>query len=140
MRALLAFILVGFSLTVWADGLMQPMNNQMPQQRDPFTTSNKMHTQMHQQAGMKNGSSNGFLPGYGAANLPKMHLKGFVTKSKNKATAILDIEGAGVYMVSKGDQIGLHAIGQNTVLEVMEVTSHGVKVRSGQINQVIVVR
>lgn len=140
MRNLLVIILLGFSSVVWADNFMPSNNNRLPPKRDPFTTSNKMHIQMQQQAGLKNGGVNGFLPGYGTANLPKMRLKGFVTKTKNKATAILDIEGAGVYMVSKGDQIGLHAIGQNTVLEIMEVSSHGVKVRSGQINQVIVVR
>jgi len=111
-----------------------------PIKRDPFTTSTKMYGEMARQSGIGGGNSNGFIPGYGGQKLPIMRLKGFVTKNRKKATALLDVEGAGVYMVSKGDQIGLHAIGQNTVLEVMEVNSNGVKVRAGQINQVIVVR
>lgn len=109
-------------------------------QRGPFTTSLKMYSEMSRQSGFSNSGNNGFTPGYGIQKLPIMRLKGFVTKNRKNATALLDVEGAGVYMVSKGDQIGLHAIGLNTVLEVMEVTSQGVKVRAGQINQLIVVR
>jgi len=108
-----------------------------PFKRDPFSTSDKMHAYVGQQV---NNPYGGFIPSYGAQKLPQMRLKGFVTKKRKKATALLDVKGAGVYMVSKGDQIGLHAIGMNTVLEIVDVTSNGVKVRSGQINQVIVVR
>ncbi len=82
----------------------------------------------------------GFVPGYGVQGVPKMKLKGFVTKTRARATALLEIEGAGVYMVSKGDEVGLHSIGQNVVLKIIDVSSNGVKVQSGQVNQVIVVR
>jgi hypothetical protein len=109
-------------------------------QRDPFTTSDKMYGEIGIQAAQKAGAQQGFVPGYGAQNVPKMRLKGYVTKGKNQSTALLEIDGAGVYMVSKGDEIGLHAIGQNTVLKIVDVGQNGVKVQSGQVNQVIVVR
>jgi hypothetical protein len=69
-----------------------------------------------------------------------MRLKGFVTKSNKKAAALLDVEGVGVYLVSEGDEIGLQAMGQNSVLKIIGVSANGVKVQSGQVNQVIVVR
>jgi len=109
-------------------------------QRDPFTTSDKMYGEIGVQAAQKASAQQGFVPGYGVQNVPKMRLKGYVTKYKNKSTALLEIEGAGVYMVSKGDEVGLHSVGQNTVLKIVDVGPNGVKVQSGQVNQVIVVR
>lgn len=111
-------------------------------QRDPFTTSDKMHAQSGLTPSERAGEYGGFIPGYGAAaqGAPKMKLKGYVTKNVSKATALLEIAGAGVYMVSKGDEIGLHAIGVNGVLKVVEVGPNGVKVQSGRLNQVILVK
>ncbi|CAN0091171.1 unnamed protein product, partial [Chrysoparadoxa australica] len=88
-------------------------------QRDPFTTSLKMYDEMSRQTAFSNSGINGFTPGYGIQKLPIMRLKGFVTKNRKNATALLDVEGAGVYMVSKGDQIGLHAKEVNNLLEVL---------------------
>lgn len=111
-------------------------------QRDPFTTSDKMYAEAGMQPSQRSNAYGGFIPGYGngAQNAPKMRLKGYVTKNKKKATALLEIEGAGVYMVSKGDEIGLHAIGSNGVLKIVDVGPNGVKVQSGRVNQVIIVR
>ncbi len=108
--------------------------------RDPFTTSDKMYGEVGIQSAQKASAQQGFVPGYGFQNVPKMRLKGFATKHKSNATALLEIEGAGVYMVRKGDEVGLHTLGQNTVLKIVDVSSNGVKVQTGQINQVIVVR
>jgi hypothetical protein len=109
-------------------------------QRDPFTTSDKMYGEVGAQAAQRASNAQGFIPGYGAQAVPKMRLKGFVTKSNKKAAALLDVEGVGVYLVSEGDEIGLQAMGQNTVLKIIGVSANGVKVQSGQVNQVIVVR
>lgn len=111
--------------------------------RDPFTTSDKMYSEAGMQPSQRsNARYGGFVPGYGSAaqNAPKMRLRGYVTKNKKKATALLEIEGAGVYLVSEGDEIGLHAIGRNGVLKVVGVGPNGVKVQSGRVNQVIIVR
>lgn len=109
-------------------------------QRDPFTTSDKMYGEVGVQNAQKASNAQGFVPGFNPQAVPKMRLKGFVTKPNKKAAALLDVEGAGVYLVSAGDEIGLQALGQNTVLKVIKVDANGVKVQSGQVNQVILVR
>ncbi len=109
-------------------------------QRDPFTTSDKMYGEVGAQAAQKSQAQQGFIAGYGTQAVPKMRLKGFVTKSNKKSAALLDVEGVGVYLVSEGDEIGLQAMGQNSVLKIIGVSANGVKVQSGQVNQVIVVR
>lgn len=133
-----------FSETVVAQDYGYQSNQPFPQdsQRDPFTTSDMMYAQTGMQPGERASVYGGFIPGYGAGaqGAPKMRLKGYVTKNVSKATALLEIEGAGVYMVSKGDEIGLHAIGSSGVLKVIDVGPNGVKVQSGRINQVIIVR
>jgi hypothetical protein len=108
--------------------------------RDPFTTSDRMYSEVGNQSAQRAGSGMGFVPGYGAQAAPKMHLKGFVTRGNKKASALLDVEGAGVFLVSEGDEIGLQALGQNSVLKIIKVDANGVRVQSGQVNQVIVVR
>jgi hypothetical protein len=109
-------------------------------QRDPFTTSDKMYGEVGIQSAQKANAQQGFVPGYGAQAVPKMRVKGFVNKGVKKAVALLEIEGAGVYLVSEGEEIGLQALGQNTVLKILKVDSNSVKVQSGQVNQVIIVR
>lgn len=112
-----------------------------PVPRDPFATTDRMYMEANSQTSMRNNPYGSFVPGFGMQNTPKMKLKGFVTKQHaGKATALLEVEGAGVYMVSAGDEIGLHAIGLHTVLKIIDVSSNGVKVQPGHINQVIVVR
>jgi hypothetical protein len=108
--------------------------------RDPFTTSDRMYGEVGNQSAQRAGNGMGFVPGYGAQTAPKMRLKGFVTKGNKKAAALLEVEGAGVYLVSEGDEIGLQALGQNSVLKIIKVDVNGVRVQSGQVNQVIVVR
>lgn len=115
-------------------------NNMQTTSRDPFATTDRMYMEVNSQTSLRNNPYGSFVPGYGGQNAPKMKLKGFVTKNKSKATALLEVEGAGVYMVSAGDEIGLHAIGMQTVLKIVEVSANGVKVQPGHINQVIVVR
>lgn len=109
-------------------------------QRDPFTTSDKMYGEVGIQSAQKANSAQGFIAGFGMQSVPKMRVKGFVNKGKNKSVALLEIEGAGVFLVKEGEEIGLQALGQNTVLKVLKVDSNSVKVQSGQVNQVIIVR
>lgn len=123
-------------------GVRDRQFDQQTYYRDPFTTSDKMYAQVGLQPGDRANVYGGFIPGYGASaqGAPKMRLKGYVTKNVSKATALLEIEGAGVFMVSKGDEIGLHAIGSTGVLKVVDVGPNGVRVQSGRLNQVILVK
>lgn len=108
--------------------------------RDPFTTSDRMYSEIAGQSGLRSGGGQGFVPGYGTQVAPKMRLKGFMNKGSKKMVALLEIEGAGVYLVTEGDEIGLQAIGQNTVVKVVKVDINGVRVQTGQVNQVILVQ
>lgn len=120
----------------------QPENVGNPglEPRDPFTTSAKMYAEVGNQSAAQAGIGQGFVAGYGPQTAPKMKLKGFVNRSSKKMVALLDIEGAGVYLVSEGDEIGLQAIGQNSVIKIIKVDINGVRVQTGQVNQIIVVR
>jgi len=135
-------LLLAFTVSAYAakNGVMQPNNLIQQAPRDPFATTDRMFIEVNNQTSLRNNPYGSFVPGYGVQNAPKMKLKGFVTKNKSKATALLEVEGAGVYMVSAGDEIGLHAIGLQTVLKIIEISANGVKVQPGHINQVIVVR
>jgi len=134
--------MVGLCLMSWLMALAAPSEkvNTAAPKRDPFATSDRMYAEQAMQTSLRQAQP-GFVPGMvQGQGLPKMKLKGYTTKHQGKATALLEIEGAGVYMVKKGDEIGLHAIGHSTVLKVIEVSANGVKVQSGQVNQVVIVR
>jgi hypothetical protein len=105
--------------------------------RDPFTASDTMHAMVGNQAVAAASSGRGFIAG-GVDQIPKMRLRGFV--NNKKSVAILDIDGVGTYLVRENDEIGLQAIGRNTVIKIIEVDGMGVKVQSGTFRQVIVVR
>lgn len=140
------FIVLASSVALAADtssgyygGNGQSRSNGVPQ-RDPFTTSDKMYGEVGIQSAQKASTYQGFVPAYTTQYIPKMRLKGFVTKGTKNSVALLEIENAGVYMVKEGEEIGLQALGQNTVLKILKIDSNTLKVQSGQINQVIVVR
>jgi len=111
-----------------------------PSARDPFTTSNRMYGEVGNQSAALAGNGQGFVAGFGPQKAPKMKLKGFVNRGSNKKVALLEVEGAGVYLVGEGDEIGLQAIGQNSVIKIIKIDSKGLRVQTGQVNQVIVVR
>ncbi len=107
-------------------------------QRDPFTTSDLMYSEVGNP--QRAGGAQGFVPGYGPQTAPKMRLKGFMNRGAKKMVALLEVEGAGVYLVSEGDEIGLQALGQNSVIKVVKIDINGVRVQAGRVNQVILVR
>jgi hypothetical protein len=107
--------------------------------RDPFTTSDIMYQEMGRQS--VSGAGRGFVPSLGMDNVPKMKLRGYINDNpKRGATALLEVEGAGIFLVKAGEEIGLQAIGRNQVLKVIKVEAQRVEVQAGQINQVIIVR
>lgn len=111
-----------------------------PSPRDPFTISELMYAEVGNQAATLAGNGQGFVAGYGVQNVPRMRLKGFVNRGTKNTVALLEVEGAGVFLVSKGDEIGLQGIGQNSVIKIIKVDANGVRVQTGQVNQVIIVR
>ncbi len=120
--------------------------------RDPFTNSDKMYNEVGiqtvnraNQANQLNYNYNYQPSGIGAgtgampmtAAIPKLRLKGLVSKPNQKPGALLEVEGAGVYYVTAGEEIGY---GQGGVLKIISVSEQGVKVQAPMMNQPIVVR
>ena len=112
--------------------------------RDPFTNSNKMYNEVGIQTMQKANQANyNYQPGAMSGGvmpmvaLPKMRLKGLVSKPNQKPAALLELEGSGVYYVTAGEEIGL---GQSGVLKILSVSESGVKVQAPYMNQVFVVR
>lgn len=124
-------------------GPAQGKNNAAPA-RDPFTNSDKMYNEVGIQTMQKANQANyNYQPGAmsGAVMpmvaLPKMRLKGLVSKPNQKPAALLELENSGVYYVTAGEEIGL---GQSGVLKILSVSESGVKVQAPYMNQVFVVR
>lgn len=130
---LAALFLVAAAFPAVAVDAMQ----EMPQKRDPFTASDTMHSMVGNRAADAASNGRGFIAG-GNDQVPKMKLRGYV--NNKQSVAVLDIEGVGTYLVRKNDEIGLQAIGKNTVIKIIDVDGMGVKVQSGTFRQVIVVR
>lgn len=143
-NSILIACLLLVSLPACAGGVIStpPQSNyaEQPSKRDPFTTSEHMYAEVGIQAATLSGNGQGFVAGYGPQTVPRMKLKGFVNRGAKKIVALLEVEGAGVYLVSEGDEIGLQAIGQNSVIKVIKVDANGVRVQAGRVNQVIVVQ
>lgn len=139
-------ILATFCLTLFGVNAVQAATNTRAEnsssgalpQRDPFTTSDFMYSEVGNP--QRAGGAQGFVPGYGPQTAPKMRLKGFMNRAAKKMVALLEVEGAGVYLVSEGDEIGLQTLGQNTVIKVVKIDINGVRVQAGRVNQVILVR
>lgn len=136
--AALCTVLVGMSAGALAADAMQMPNGAQQIKRDPFTASDLMHSQVGSLAADAANSGRGFIASGATDQVPKMKLRGFV--NNKQSVAVLDIEGVGTYLVRKDDEIGLQAIGKNTVIKIIDVDGMGVKVQSGTFNRVIVVR
>lgn len=107
--------------------------------RDPFTTSELMIAESGRLSSGGIPGGRGFIPNMGVGQVPKMELKGFVD-GKNPM-AMLEIEGIKrVFPVRKGDELDLRIYKIPIVIQILEVNGLSVKIRTGTINQVLVVR
>lgn len=110
--------------------------------RDPFTPSTKMYRESGAQT-FDPYDENSFVPM--STRLPKMWVRGFVNDSNGKRLALLQIQGEEtVYMVSAGDKIGIQTqnniANPNMVLEIISVDNKQVRVREGNLGQIVVVQ
>ncbi len=105
--------------------------------RDPFTTSELMQAEVGR---LSDGSASGrgFIASPGIGQTPKMKLKGFI--NNKQAMALLEIVGIGTYPVRKGDEIDLRIYGLNSVIKIVDVDGLSVRIKTGTINQELVVR
>ena len=116
-----------------------PNREQEAQKRDPFTTSELMQSESGRLSNGSTPGGRGFIPNMGVGQVPKMELKGFV--DGKQPMAMLEIEGIKrVFNVHKGDEIDLRIYRMPVVIQIMDVNGLSVKIRTGTINQVLVVR
>ena len=106
--------------------------------RDPFTTSELMISETGRLSSGGEAGGRGFIPNMGIGQAPKMKLKGFI--NNKHALALLEIVGVGTYPVRKGDEIDLRIYGYNNVIKIVDVNELSVRIKTGTINQELVVR
>lgn len=109
--------------------------------RDPFTASDQIFRAAGEMPAGQ--ASQGFVPYFSAARLPKMRVRGFVNNGPGQSMALLQIEGEDVvHLVQKGDEIGIQTspASGNTVLKIINVDMKKVEVQSGSLRQVIIVQ
>lgn len=83
----------------------------------------------------RNGKANGKSDGAGSGGSA-----GDAAGAEENVAAILEVDGAGVHIVRRGDTVGLHRLGSNAVLKVLRVDRLSLVVEVGSLGQVIVVR
>jgi 4-hydroxyphenylpyruvate dioxygenase-like putative hemolysin len=98
---------------------------------DPFQVSHKMQ----QLAWARSQDASQFVTTPGAKT-PAMSLKGLV----NETLALLEIAGAGVYMVREGDTISLNKTGENIVIKIEKIDLLSLNVKVGTLQELIIVR
>jgi len=127
------------SLHLHHANVMAANKENMPPQRDPFTTSELMQSESGRLSVGNTPGGRGFIPNMGVGQVPKMEMKGFI--DGKQPMAMLQIEGVKkVFNVRKGDEIDLRIYRIPVVTQIVEVNGLSVKIRTGTINQVLVVR
>lgn len=124
--------------------------------RDPFAVTGRMRRISTGNLGIEGVQ---FVPAEATTlgrDLPSMRLRGLIRSARDSAgvfgaavgkkpaesqkAALLEIEGAGVFVVREGDTVGLHDLGRSVVLKVIRVNELSVVVEAGSLGQVIIVR
>lgn len=103
--------------------------------RDPFSTPGRFRDR----AAEGRADDLRLTPGQGAA-VPKLALRGYAEPKGKPPVALIDIAGQGCYPVRAGDTIGLTASGRTLAFRVISVEASGVRIETGTLGQVIVVR
>lgn len=98
--------------------------------RDPFAVT----PQMLDNENFKLKQDIDFVPITGDLKLPKMRLKGVITgvDENDPLTALLEIDGLGVFVVREGDTVGLNGIGNGRdVILIESISRLSLVVRTG---------
>lgn len=107
--------------------------------RDPFTPSRLMYEIVGTQSGLANGAY-GFVPSLQGGKIPTMKLRGFINKSKGDPLALLEIEGAGTFMVREGDEINVDPSQPRQAIRISKITRRSVTVETGTLGSIRVLR
>ncbi len=107
--------------------------------RDPFTPSRLMYEIVGSQSGLANGAY-GFVPTLQGVKIPKMKLRGFIDKENDKPLALLEIQGAGTFMVREGDEINIDPSQPRQAIRISKITRLSVTVETGTLGSIRVLR
>lgn len=97
---------------------------------DPFSTAESMR---------RLAAGQNQLP-VGPTEIPAIRLKGLAGDGIHPSLALVEFEGAGVLVVRAGDVVSLAAKGHLLVVEVLEITSQGIRVRLNNMRQDMFIR
>lgn len=115
--------------------MMQPASP--PLMRDPFSPSQAMFDALNNRPAGQ--GQFGFMRNQGAQTIPKMRLKGFIDKGEN-SIALLEIVGAGTYMVREGDEINVDPRQPYNAIRISEINRLSITVESGFLGAIKVLR
>ncbi len=107
--------------------------------RDPFTPSRLMYEIVGSQTGLANGAY-GFVPSLQGGKIPAMKLRGFIDKDKDEPLALLEIKGAGTFMVRVGDEINIDPSQPRQAIRISNITRLSVTVETGTLGSIRVLR
>jgi len=107
--------------------------------RDPFTPSRLMYEVISTQSGVNSGAF-GFIPSLQGGDIPKMKLRGFISKDKKNPLALLEIKGAGTFMVREGDEINIDPSNPRQAIRISKITRLSVTVETGTLGSIRVLR
>ncbi|ABK98447.1 hypothetical protein Ppro_0817 [Pelobacter propionicus DSM 2379] len=107
-------------------------------QRDPFSVTNRVRTQSERPPAFSPyGSEEGSVEQ--ARTMPKMRLRGHLRGTDGRIAALLEIEGAGVYIVRERDTVGLHELGIDTAIRIKKINRLNMLVEAGSLGRMIIV-
>ncbi len=109
-------------------------------ERNPFEPTSEL---VQVQASPPSVTGTRFVPRQQAApaqQLPKMWLRGHLQDAREEIIALLEVEDAGVYIVREGDNVGLHALGVDSVLRVVQIDRLQVVVETGSLGKMVIIR
>jgi len=119
--------------------ISHPITDNFPEnaeiKRDPFAASKSLGVESQRQDGGFE-----FLPSDGTQKLPNLKLRGYIGDKDKDPMALLDVEGRGVFLVRKGDTVGLQISGRHTVIKIKDITNLSIFVEVGTLGQVVIVR
>jgi hypothetical protein len=107
--------------------------------RDPFTPSRLMYEVISTQSGVNSGAY-GFIPSLQGGDVPKMKLRGYVSKDNESPVALLEIKGSGTFMVREGDEINIDPANPRQAIRISKITRLSVTVETGTLGSIRVLR
>lgn len=106
--------------------------------RDPFTPSLAMYEAIGAQGSAA--GAYGFVPSPENATVPKMKLRGLLSRHPGEFIALLDIAGAGTFMVREGDEFNIDPSKPKNAIRVSKITRLSVTVETGWLGSIRVLR